>query len=288
MEKIRSFEEAMKKIGFTLAEIMIVLTIIGVLTMILLPIANHSRPDENVMKFKKADTTFKNVIRELVNSDKYYADGDLGVRKMPDGTTRLIDGTNSGDYSYFCNSIADLLSTKKYTCSDSARDGYYLDLGAKYKDVQKFLDCMCATAQKNSSSLTQIITTPDNVSYYFLTSKYPFGLSTSNFWSSNSTNCNEVYGSANYCNGRMYSGTNNVDDNGFGRIYATFCIDIDGIPENTPYPSGCDFNITEEKSEGCGNECPFGYGIREDGKIITGYRAQQWLEKGFQKGSNEN
>jgi len=34
----------MKK-AFTLAEIMIVLTIIGVLTAILLPIANHSRPD---------------------------------------------------------------------------------------------------------------------------------------------------------------------------------------------------------------------------------------------------
>ena len=85
------------KCGFTLAEIMIVLSIIGILTAILLPIANHSRPDENVMKFKKANTTLARAISELVNSDEYYLDGDLGIRKMPDGSGRLIDGTHSGD-----------------------------------------------------------------------------------------------------------------------------------------------------------------------------------------------
>ena len=41
----------MKKKAFTLAEIMIVLVIIGVLSAILLPVAIHSAPDENVMKF---------------------------------------------------------------------------------------------------------------------------------------------------------------------------------------------------------------------------------------------
>jgi len=39
--------------GFTLAEVMIVLTVIGILAGILIPVANNSRPDENVMKFKK-------------------------------------------------------------------------------------------------------------------------------------------------------------------------------------------------------------------------------------------
>ena len=61
-----------KKFGFTLAEIMIVLVVIGVITGILIPIAVQSLPDENVMKFKKAHTTFGNVIRESVTSDKYY------------------------------------------------------------------------------------------------------------------------------------------------------------------------------------------------------------------------
>ena len=38
----------MKK-GFTLAEIMIALTVIGVITSILLPVAFQSTPDENIM-----------------------------------------------------------------------------------------------------------------------------------------------------------------------------------------------------------------------------------------------
>ena len=58
--------------GFTLAEVMMVLTVIGVLTAILLPVARQSMPDENLMKFKKAHNILGTVIRELVTSDKYY------------------------------------------------------------------------------------------------------------------------------------------------------------------------------------------------------------------------
>ena len=66
----------MKK-AFTLAEVMIVLTVIGILTAILMPIAFHSTPDQNVMKFKKANSTLGTIFRELVSSDKYFQDGDL-------------------------------------------------------------------------------------------------------------------------------------------------------------------------------------------------------------------
>ena len=84
----------MRKFGFTLAEILIVLVIIGVLTMILLPIAFQSSPDEQVMKFKKGYNTLGTVIRELVTSDKYYQNGDLGLKK--DGTLILNnDNTRS-------------------------------------------------------------------------------------------------------------------------------------------------------------------------------------------------
>ena len=43
-----------KNKAFTLAEVMVVLTVIGILTAILLPSALHSTPDKNVMKFKKS------------------------------------------------------------------------------------------------------------------------------------------------------------------------------------------------------------------------------------------
>ena len=56
---------------------------------------------------------------------------------------------------------------------------------------------------------------------------------------------------ANYC-----------DENGFDIAYKIFCMDID------------DFNQGED---------PFGFGIRADGKILTGERADEWMNKSIQK-----
>ena len=64
---------------------------------------------------------------------------------------------------------------------------------------------------------------------------------------------------------------------GFDAIYKPVCIDVDGIPKDGS--KNCD-DIKDI--------CPFGYGVRADGKILSGARADEWLEKGFQKGSNEN
>ena len=64
---------------------------------------------------------------------------------------------------------------------------------------------------------------------------------------------------------------------GFDAIYKPVCIDVDGIPKDGS--KNCD-DVKDI--------CPFGYGIRADGKIISGARADEWMEKGFQKGSNEN
>ena len=77
---------------------MIVLSVIGVLTAILLPVARNTMPNEDVMKFKKAHSAIYATIRELVASDKYYRDGDLGVKPSRD----LIDRTHDGDKTYFC------------------------------------------------------------------------------------------------------------------------------------------------------------------------------------------
>ena len=53
-----------------------------------------------------------------------------------------------------------------------------------------------------------------------------------------------------------------IDNQGFNVIYKPFCIDIDG------------FNKGED---------PFGYGIRVDGKIIPGKKADEWLQKSIQE-----
>jgi len=275
----------MKK-AFTLAEIMIVLTIIGVLTAILLPIANHSRPDENVMKFKKADTTLKNVIRELVNSDKYYVDGDLGIRKLANGTSQLIDGSHSGDNTYFCNSVADMLSVKKVNCSDTIVTGFdnlRIDTVCGLNVGDKMQHGACAYTAKegadiacknNAGDIGNEIITSDNIVYY-QSSAAPFGFILSNNYSS-FEDCKEVQGET-ACKSRLFGGNMHNNQFNFDRIYKVFCIDVDGIPLNGS--KNCD-DVKDI--------CPFGYGIRADGKIISGARADEWVEKGFQKGANDN
>ena len=51
-------------------------------------------------------------------------------------------------------------------------------------------------------------------------------------------------------------------DKHLARNYKYFCMDIDGINQG---------------------EDPFGYGIRVDGKIILGARAQEWIKKSIQE-----
>ena len=103
----------MKKINaFTLAEIMIVLCVIGILTAVLLPAARNIMPNEDVIKFKKAHNTLTSVVRELVTSDKYYKDGMLN--KKADAAGSAVGA------SYFCESFADMLNVKSKRCADTS------------------------------------------------------------------------------------------------------------------------------------------------------------------------
>jgi len=254
----KSFWKFLK--GFTLAEIMIVLTIIGVLAGILVPIAVHSRPDDKVMKFKKADTTLKNVIRELVNSDKYYVDGDLGIRRLSDGTNQPIDGTHVGDKSYFCNTFADVVSAKSNNCNDMeeitptsglAYGGTIAINGEEFSEaVVKAVDNVCDGEYSKTTEWKKCnssVTTTDGITYTLMGACDPFG----------STNVN-------YGGKRTYITKGTIDTEW---RYKFFCIDIDEIHSG---------------------EDAFGYGLRYDGKIFLGKRAKEWLEKDFQKGKNDN
>ena len=226
----------MKK-AFTLAEIMIVLAVIGVLTAILLPVAFHSTPDENVMKFKKGHNALLTVVRELVNSDQYYLEGDLSVR----ANGVVIDGTHDGDYTYLCNTIADIMDTKSVDCSedDVSVTWMFWDLLNRTEEDNKTLsDQGCKDV---ASEVGPEIVTTEGIVFYQTYPKMPFGYV-------NETGIRNLL--------------DNKDDNGFIASYKTFCMDIDGIDEG---------------------EDPFAYGIRVDGKVIFGARAEEWLQKSIQQ-----
>ena len=164
---ISNIKRGFVKKAFTLAEIMIVLTVIGVIPAILLPGAINSSPDENVMKFKKGNNTLGTVIRELVNSDKYYANGSLS--RMPDG-----DFVNSP--TYFCETFADISNTKKINCTDEDEGIDYAHLHLTLvngvdntNDMKKYADSYCKNYQKEE------ITLSDGIIYYEVSPYHHFG-----------------------------------------------------------------------------------------------------------------
>ena len=255
----------MKKIlkGFTLAEVMIVLTVIGILAGILIPVANNSRPDENVMKFKKAHATLMNVVHELVTSDKYFKNGDLGLKANGELTGR----------SDFCLAFADVLSTKKVNCdyetdTNNGLDTYVTMSGNTCTEKPACitgLDTVCIRAEKMFTGETLGVLASDNIYYFEQNLRNPFGCI---IYGTDSNACTDISKPLGSAGDRLY-GYESKDDykNCTNTIqtltyYKRFCIDIDGLNKG---------------------EDPFGYGIRVDGKIILGERAKEWLEKGFQK-----
>lgn len=196
--------------AFTLAEIMIVLTIVGILTAIIFPIAMQSAPNENVIRFKKANATLGTVISELVNSDKYYHEGNLAVKV---GNT-AVSGT------YFCKTFADVASFASTNCSVTLS-------GTATATAASALDTACNAV----TNKTQLVA-PGGIVFYETNTGTNFAAST--------------------------LGT--VSD-GILTTYKIFCIDVDGT----------------------GPEAPFGYGIRRDGKIMYGTRAQEWINKSVQE-----
>ena len=254
----------MKK-AFTLAEVMIVLTVIGVLTAILLPVARQSMPDKDLMKFKKAHNTLGTAIRELVTSDKYYLDGDLGIRA--DGQV-LHQGDESFN-SYLIASFADVLSLNYYSpkigrldslgyfytapkgCASADTASSILDncsnieaTRERFSQIKVGLDGSC---KKSPSSNAKQVVTNDGVWYW---DPFPQG----------------SFGAGEKTNGSGRRFFHMKDKNGFYALYKIFCMDIDGVPDNAT-------------SSDCVNECPFTYGIRVDGQVFTSQRADEWLAR---------
>lgn len=62
--------------GFTLSELMVAITVLGVLCATVLPAVMNNNPNQNKMMMKKAYYTFSEVISEVINDTRYYPDVD--------------------------------------------------------------------------------------------------------------------------------------------------------------------------------------------------------------------
>ena len=259
-----------KKRGFTLAEVMITMTVIGIITAIIIPVAMHTKPDENIMKFKKAHNMFCQLISTLLNSDKYYLDGDLGTK---------FDGTgvvnNSSTAAYFCTTAADVLQAKSVNCStdhtiDTKGKGTingqyfgnrYVVTNATATTIEAYknnVDSLCKEAAKYRGK--EIELTDGTVLYK---------VNSVQFGSFQSDNEDGTKTNLRFFTPPGQLKANYGDKQGIDMAYLHFCIDVDGFDESKGSDSCDDVK----------DICPFGYGVRADGKIIMGKRAEEWLKK---------
>ena len=270
----------MKRRAFTLAEIMIVLTVMGALAAILLPIMNKNRPDEGVIKFHKANETIANVVSELVSSNQYCA-GDLGLKN--DCKTTITN------YNEFCSAFAELVKTKKVNCKSTAVGPFnngmvflsnesawgHLNPSCAQTPIVSTVNTETIAATKiamdtgckgSAKNVGKEIVTADDIVYYDGSTNVQFGFS-------------GLYNGVSF---RHFSSPNQSykcykDQNGFDIAYKVFCVDVDGFDESKGSDDCDDIN----------DICPFGYGIRVDGKILPGARADEWIEKEIQKSDND-
>ena len=185
---------------------MIVLTVIGVLSAVLLPVARNAMPDNNVMKFKKAYNGLATTIKELANSDLYFLNGDFAIK---------ADGTYMTDDVYFCNAFSDFFATQEKVCKSrtlmmplTAPNGGKLSFGGLVFSNTQY-DSQCKSMQANNEwDKLSYIYTSDGIYYYFpIAMGYAFGAD---------------------IRATPYIMT---DENGFKGAYGMVCFDIDEINE---------------------------------------------------------
>lgn len=220
----------MKK-GFTLAEILIVLTVVALIAVILLPSVKNAMPNENLIKFKKAHEALHKTIGELANTDKYYLEGDLGVKINGDS----IDGSHEKDRIYLCETFADSIQTKKVNCVEYGETNSQTIFGGE----KHVADVWCKTAQRaNCDRIYRIpcVVSKDNIYFFEVNNSLPFGY-------------------------EYEEGIKTYNRTLFRNELKAICFDVDGW---------------------CKGEDPFGYGLRFDGKIFSGNRADEWLSKSIQ------
>lgn len=103
-----------KKKAFTLAELMLVFTVIGILTAILVPGLFLASPDKDELKAKKAYNTITRAVQTLLNSDPYVETGNLDASSYISGTT---DDNKKARNSFFCSNLTNVLSVSNANCS---------------------------------------------------------------------------------------------------------------------------------------------------------------------------
>lgn len=134
------------KKGYTLAEVLVVMALLGILAAILLPAVSNVRPDRNKMMFKKAYHIAERIVYELVNDDNLYPSKE-GKYYGLDNLEQVND-----------NGVAMPADSLKF-CSLFVR---------RLNTVDDIITCTSTTAKAatNGTHATPTTTTTDGIDWY--------------------------------------------------------------------------------------------------------------------------
>lgn len=99
-----------KRQGFTLAEVLVVMAVLGVLGVILIPSLTTLRPNQEMVMLKKAYYLTSRTVNELINDDDFYPDEDKGFND--DTTEAKYHGAVYSGETKFCNLFAARLNLR--------------------------------------------------------------------------------------------------------------------------------------------------------------------------------
>ncbi len=112
--------------AFTLAELMVCLTIIAVISTILIPTLSKLRPNRSKAMFKKAYNIAERIVYELVNDQELYpiSDDTVGF----DNTSEVqYNGVDYSGNTKFCKLFADRVNTLSSEPNCTATAGFSSD-----------------------------------------------------------------------------------------------------------------------------------------------------------------
>lgn len=161
----------MRKMGFTLSEVLIALTIIGVVAAISAPLVNNVIPDKNKAIVLKAHKTISDINSEILDDPTlYYRNNDSNPSSAIDihdgegffSTLKTLDNKEYKGSSKYFSILIDKISPKNKTNNNNGT-GTFLTSDGTYWDF-KYLDF---TIDVNGTSV------PPNCSYNKTSCKKP-------------------------------------------------------------------------------------------------------------------